>query len=116
VFDAKELSEDFWDDYVSLGIRDAYHNLSQKVPNDDTLDEKVREMGPHLFHMAKDRDIDVVKFLNELDEVMKEVENARRTDNGASELRVDSSDEVDEPSNEDESASASDVDGEDRSE
>jgi hypothetical protein len=104
----------FWNEYQEQGIGVALATVRDR--SETGADYRELELAvPHLIGEARNRGIDVLKFLQELDAEMakrEEEEDASGTDDGVSELSANSSDEADQPQNEDESASASDVDGE----
>lgn len=105
----------FWDDYQERGIAEALATVRERSADNGL--EELEQSVPYLVEEARNRGIDILKFLAELDEQLakeEEQDDATGTDNGPGELHADSSDEADQSSNEDEPASTSDVDGEDR--
>jgi hypothetical protein len=104
----QELATSFWNDVSERSVQEAVQELYGKV---DTLDD-LEEMIPDLVEEAKQRDIDLVKFLQDLDEIMTEIEDASGASNGSDELPSDSGDEAGQPQDEDESAPARDADAE----
>lgn len=104
--------EKFWDLYEQEGIAEAVAYAKEQTNGSP---EAMAEATPYLIAEGKKRDIDMMAFLEALDEE-EQKQHAAGTDNGAGELSSDSSDEGDQPQDEDESASARDADGEDREE
>lgn len=106
----------FWDDYQEQGIEVALKAVRERSAEGNLAELEMAV--PFLVEEARNRDIDLLQFLTELDEQLakEEQENADRANNGTSELPADGSDEADESSDEDEPASSRDADGEDRGE
>lgn len=109
----QDIIDTFWDKYQEAGIEDAIAYVKEASGGDLSLLELA---VPYLVEEARDRNIDMIQFLQELDAHLEKQDDASGTDNGSSELHPDSSDEADQPQIEDESAQARDADGEDRSE
>jgi len=98
----------FWDIYQESGIAPALEYVESLGSNLKELEGEV----PALVGEAKARDIDLIKFLTELDEALLEKENASGITDDGSELPSDSSGEVGESQDEDEPAEARDADAE----
>jgi len=102
----------FWDDYQKHGVEIAIDNELERSGNLLTLEQAV----PELVEQAKERDIDMIKFLTELDVALAEKgvqAYAPRVDDGSDLVYSDSSDEGDFPQDAYESAQARAADGED---
>lgn len=98
-------SKVFWDAYQADGILAAMDTVdSDGQPDVDQL----RNAVPELIEEAKGRNIDMLVFLKELDEVQA---NAVGTDNDGGELPVDSSVDTDPVEDADEPAESQDDDG-----
>jgi hypothetical protein len=78
----------FWDLYQEDGIEDAVH-YAQGESNGDL--EMLKDQIEDLIGEAKNRDVDIIKFLEELAEV--EARDAIRTTDDAPLLLTDSSDD-----------------------
>lgn len=89
----------FWDLYEADGIEDAVH-YAQSESNGDL--ELLKSQVEDLLTQAKERDIDVISFLEQLAEV--EARDAARTNNDAPLLLTDSSNDDDKSEDEAESA------------
>lgn len=94
-----EYVSKFWDLYEADGIEDAVHYAQGESDGDL---EKLKDNVGDLINEAKERDIDVIKFLEQLAEV--EARDAARTDNDAVVVPADSSDDDDQPEDEAEPA------------
>jgi hypothetical protein len=109
--------KEFWDNYTTHGIHEALRVVREQSETGDF--KELEEQVPVLVQAARDRDIDIIQFLHELDEALAEEvgeEDATSgVDNGDRGISTVSSDEDDQPQDEDESESARDADGEDRS-
>ena len=101
----------FWDLYEDAGVQAAVDFAHDVVDGEADL---MQSAIPSLVVEAKKRKIDMVKFLEELDEL--EQEDAARADHDARWIPADSGGEADLSEDEDVAASASDADGEDRGE
>jgi hypothetical protein len=102
----------FWNDYQEHGIEKALENVRARSESGDLYE--LEAAVPYLVQEARERGIDMIQFLTQLDEALEvEEEDAPGIDNGSSELHADGGDESYQPEDEDESASAPDVDGED---
>lgn len=110
-----DVIETFWNTYEAEGISVALANVRA---HSETNDYRELELAvPDLVEAARGRNIDIIKFLGELDAEMARVaveenQDAVRTDNGSGELHADSGDEADQFEDADDSASARDADGE----
>jgi hypothetical protein len=107
----RDIIDRFWGLYQAEGIASAMTYVKDATGDDVAALEAA---VPYLVEEARERDIDMVEFLQELDGEL--TKDASGTDNGSSELRSDSGDEADQPQDEDESAQARDADVEDRGE
>jgi hypothetical protein len=103
MFEVKE----FWDAYQANGIGAAYEYSTSNLEGE--LDEHV----PALVEEAKDREIDMMQFLSELDEVES---NAIAADNDAGGVHPDSDNEASSDEDADVSAETPATDGQDRGE
>lgn len=103
--------EKFWDLYEEDGIQAAVDFAKEQT---DGSPEAMAEAAPYLVAEGKKREIDILEFLEKLDEVEQQYANG--TDNDARGVSPDSDSQADKSEDEDESAPASDADGEDRSE
>lgn len=117
--DINETITHFWNTYEAEGVDAALNEARARSENDDL--KNIEDAVPALVEEARNRNIDILQFLGELDEARANEqvdageEDASGTDNGSSGVSADSSDEASEPQAEDESSSARDADGEDRS-
>lgn len=100
---AEDVSK-FWDIYGDEGIEAAVDFAKDNTDGNILV---MQEIIPSLIEEAKERGIDMMEFLMELDSVEGAVEDAAGTDNDGSELLVDSSDNADESQDEDEPAEES---------
>lgn len=99
----------FWDDYQEHGID---HAISEVMAHSENGSLVELEMAvPHLVEEAKERKIDMIAFLTELDAALEKLD-ASGTDNGTGGVSSDSSDETDQAQDGDESGSSQDADGE----
>lgn len=97
----------FWDRYEADGIRSAVEYVKEiSEGNLDYLKDNV----PALVEEARERNVDMISFLEALDEV--ETEDAAATSDDAGELPSDSSDPVGESEDADESAGEGAADNE----
>ena len=102
----------FWDDYEAFGVDMAISRVMDRSENGSLIELEMAV--PYLVDEAKKRNIDMIKFLTELDAALEKLENATRVDNGSDELPFDIGDEADQAQDGHESESAQDVDGEAR--
>ena len=103
-----DVIDQFWDLYQEEGIVTAVDYIRNEADGDlSVLETSV----PYLVEEAKTRSIDIIDFLQELDDHMEKTD-ASGTDNGSDELPSDSDSEASEPQDEDGTSEARDADGE----
>jgi hypothetical protein len=85
--------DEFWDAYKQDGIQGALAILIKRHGNLKSLEGEV----PYLVSSAKEKEIDLIQFIKELDEYMSEakIDDTTRTSDDGGELRTDSSSEPD---------------------
>ncbi len=99
---------DFWNEYETHGIEEALAYLTEYHGSLKALEGDV----PGLVNIARDREIDLVQFLKELDEHFskEDTDDTDGTDNNGGELRTGSGCPTGSPGDEGPSSSPSDDD------
>lgn len=105
----------FWDNFDADGAEGAISYARGFAGDDEDYSKVIQEHVPGLIKVAKERGVNIIDFLAQLDELeqieLAEKDDAVRTNNDGGELSVDSDTDVDTPQDADEPSEPSDDDG-----
>lgn len=106
---------EFWNQFESDGAKGAIDYARGFAGDGDNYDKIIQEHVPGLIEVAKERGVNMIDFLAQLDALeqqeLAEKEDAIRADNDGSELSIDSDTDADPTQDADEPAESQESDG-----